>query len=243
MEIEPLTATLVVRPFDKLRVALSSVEGRQAHHERSPLALSPSTGERLTAYAHGGHDIDVLVAGVGMVATAAWTARALAQAHYDLALNVGVCGSFDTAFAPGSVVHVVSNCLTELGAEDGDALLTIQQLGLLGDDEPPFSAGRLVNAAPPNNAPLQKLPAVHGITVNTVHGNDRSIAEVVDRFGPQVESMEGAAFMYACLIHGVAFAQVRAVSNMVERRNRDAWKTGDAIEALCRTALDVLDRA
>jgi hypothetical protein len=28
---EPL---LVVRPFDKLRVVLSKVEGRQAHHER-----------------------------------------------------------------------------------------------------------------------------------------------------------------------------------------------------------------
>ena len=33
--------------------------------------------------------------------------------------------------------------------------------------------------------------------------------------------MEGAAFMYACLIQGVPFAQVRAVSNIVERRNRD----------------------
>ena len=29
--------------------------------------------------------------------------------------------------------------------------------------------------------------------------------------------MEGAAFMYACLIQDVPFAQVRAVSNMVER--------------------------
>ena len=35
--------------------------------------------------------------------------------------------------------------------------------------------------------------------------------------------MEGAAFMYACLIAGVPFAQVRAVSNRVERRNRAAW--------------------
>ena len=36
--------------------------------------------------------------------------------------------------------------------------------------------------------------------------------------------------MYACLIHGVPFAQVRAVSNVVERRNRDAWKLAEAIE-------------
>ena len=40
--------------------------------------------------------------------------------------------------------------------------------------------------------------------------------------------MEGAAFMYACLVQGLPFAQVRAVSNVVERRNRGAWKMAEA---------------
>ena len=39
-------------------------------------------------------DVDVLVTGIGMVATAARCARALALTRYDLALNVGICGSF-----------------------------------------------------------------------------------------------------------------------------------------------------
>jgi futalosine hydrolase len=55
--------------------------------------------------------------------------------------------------------------------------------------------------------------------------------------------MEGAGFMQACLIHDVAFAQVRAVSNVVERRNRDAWKLADAIGLLGTTALSILDHA
>jgi futalosine hydrolase len=54
--------------------------------------------------------------------------------------------------------------------------------------------------------------------------------------------MEGAAFMYACLVAGVAFAQIRAVSNVVERRNRAAWKMPDAITALNAVALEILDR-
>jgi len=62
----------------------------------------------------------------------------------------------------------------------------------------------------------------------------------VRRFAPQVESMEGAAFMYACLISGVPFAQVRAVSNIVEKRNREAWQMGEAIGALGRASLDIL---
>ena len=53
--------------------------------------------------------------------------------------------------------------------------------------------------------------------------------------------MEGAGFMYACLIQAVPFAQVRAVSNMVERRNRSAWKIDEAIASLCRVAADIIE--
>jgi len=198
---------------------------------------------RVQTYIYAGHDVDVLTTGVGMVATAAWCSLALARTPYDLALNVGVCGSFDRALEPGAVVHVVADRIAELGAEDHDAFLTIQELHLLGDDEFPFTHGELVNPEPPANAALRRLPAVNGITVNTVHGNPRSIAAAAQRFKPQVESMEGAAFMYSCLIHGPAFAQVRAVSNVVEPRNRDAWKMADAIHNLGEAAVSILDHA
>jgi futalosine hydrolase len=95
----------------------------------------------------------------------------------------------------------------------------------------------------PANAALASLPAVRGITVNTVHGNERTIATVVGRFAPQVESMEGAAFMYACTMCGVPFAQIRGVSNTVERRNRAAWKLAEAIENVARAAVEILERA
>jgi futalosine hydrolase len=162
---------------------------------------------------------------------------------YDLALNLGVCGSFDPSLTPGSVVHVVGDRLAELGAEDDEAFLSIQDLGLVGADEYPFSRGEVVNVSPPANQALLRLPAVHGITVNTVHGNDRSIADVVSRFHPQVESMEGAAFMYVSRIHAISFAQIRAVSNLVERRNRGAWTLPDAIRNLGAAALDVIEHA
>jgi futalosine hydrolase len=176
----------------------------------------------------------VLITGVGMVATAAQVARRLAGGPYDVALNLGVCGSFDPALGPGTVVHVVSDRLAELGAEDGDAFLTLRDLKLEGDAE-------VVNDAPPPNAALRALPAVRGITVNTVHGNERTIDAVVRRCQPQVESMEGAAFMYACALSGVPFAQVRAVSNVVERRNRAAWRLDDAVRNLCAAALPVIE--
>jgi futalosine hydrolase len=185
--------------------------------------------------------LDVLVTGVGMVATAAHCSRAFATSRYDLALNVGVCGSFDPTLAPGAVVHVTTDRLAELGAEDDTHFVTIQELQLLGEDEFPFEGGALRNRYPPSNPAIASLPAVSAITVNTVHGSEASIARVVARFRPQVESMEGAAFMYACLIQQVPFAQVRAVSNIVERRNRAAWKITEAIDVLNATALTIID--
>ena len=207
------------------------------------LRHSTDGGRRLKAYTYAGHDVDVLTTGVGMVATAAWCSHVLARTRYDLGLNLGLCGSFDRALGPDRVVHVVSDRFAELGAEDGEGFLTIHDIGLLGNDEFPFTGGRLANRHPPANAALNGLRAVDGITVNTVHGNDRSIAAVTERLQPQVESMEGAAFMYACLIHGLVFAQVRAVSNIVERRNRQAWKIDTAIEALGHAARRILDDA
>ena len=215
-EIEPLSAGLRRR------------EGGPAH---------------VAPYARGGHDVDLLTTGIGMVATAAWCSRLLALQRYDVALNIGLCGSFDPALMPGRVVHVVSDRLAEMGAEDGAAFLTMEEMQLPGADGFPFAAGRLVNPAPPSNAAIAGLDDVDGITVNTVHGDERSIAAAVARFNPQVESMEGAAFMYACLIHHVPFAQVRAVSNVVERRNRGAWRIAEALEALGKTALAIVDRA
>jgi futalosine hydrolase len=191
---------------------------------------------RLASGPRGPHQIDLLVTGVGMVATAAATARAIAGSSYDAALNFGVCGSFDPSLDVGTVVHVTRDELSELGVEDGERFVSMEELGLV-------TRCAIDNTAPPSNSALQALPAVRGITVNTVHGHPPSIAAVVARLNPQVESMEGAAFAYACSISGLPYAQVRAVSNRVERRNRDAWRMDLAIRRLNETALTILDQA
>jgi futalosine hydrolase len=197
---------------------------------------TPTADTCVDTYTHGIHDIDVLITGVGMVATAAWCSRAMTQSSYDLALNFGICGTFDSFIDLGTVVHITSDRLAELGAEDRDRFLTLEELELSGESE-------FVNLDPPSNPELDSLPAVTAITVNTVHGNERSIAAICERFNPQVESMEGAAFMSACLIHKVPFAQVRAVSNLVEPRNRDAWKMAEAMHNLSVSAMRIVDQA
>ncbi len=219
-----------------MRILLVAATDPEVSRILERMYSTPTEDACVDTYTHGSHEIDVLITGVGMVATAAWCSRALAQTSYDLALNLGVCGSFDEFIEPGTVVHVVSDRLAELGAEDGEQFLTLEELQLPGESE-------FVNLDPPSNPEIDQLPAVTGITVNTVHGNERTIAAITGRFRPQVESMEGAAFMSACLMHKVQFAQVRAVSNLVERRNRGVWKLDEAIRNLSVSALRLIDQA
>jgi futalosine hydrolase len=53
--------------------------------------------------------------------------------------------------------------------------------------------------------------------------------------------MEGAAFMFACDQERIPYLQVRAVSNLVEKRNRDRWNIPLAIENLNKKIIEFLD--
>jgi futalosine hydrolase len=170
------------------------------------------------------HDLELLITGVGMVTTAFALGRHLALNQYDLAINLGIAGSFDRNIALGEVVEVVEDNLSELGAEDGEEFLTIESMGF---GESKFKSTAVLSDY--CNFDLKKCTA---ITVNTVHGHEVSIKKLNNRIQPQLESMEGAAFFYACKQAGVPCLQIRAVSNYVEKRNRDAWQIGLAIKNL-----------
>lgn len=192
-----------------------------------------STRGNLDRYRSGKHTVDVLITGVGMTATAFWLGKHLKK-RYDLAVNAGVAGSFRKDIALGTVVNVVEDRFGDLGAEDGDRFLTLREMGL--------NEGRRQKAKGRSLDSLGVLRKVSGITVNTAHGNTASIKRVVKKFDPDVESMEGAAFFFACNEFRQSCVQVRAISNYVERRNKKNWKLALAVKNL-NALLEVLLRS
>jgi len=178
--------------------------------------------------------IEILVTGVGMVATAFSLGKHLAINQYDLAINLGIAGSFDRSIDLGEVVEVVEDSFSELGAEDDEEFLSIEKLGFGGSGFKP--SARLYDYGVAN------IRQVSAITVNTVHGNDASIQKLGYRISPQLESMEGAAFFYACQQAGLPCLQIRTVSNYVEKRNRDTWQVGLAIKNLNSFAIDLFQQ-
>ena len=179
----------------------------------------------------GGVSVEVLFTGVGLTATAyALGARLAAGEHPTLAIQAGVGGAIDPKLNLGQVVRITSEQFGDLGAEDKDGQhLSLGQIGL--------HPGHPFNQAEALVAPqgLASLPfaEVSAISVNRVNGSAGSIARMKARFPTaQVESMEGAAFFYACLQNGIEPLQLRAISNYVAPRDRESWRMQEAVAAL-----------
>ncbi|TXF90366.1 futalosine hydrolase [Neolewinella aurantiaca] len=175
--------------------------------------------------------IEVVFTGVGLTATAyALGARFGAGNLPSLAIQAGVGGAIDQNLELGQVVRVSSERFGDLGAEDKDGRhLSLAEIGL--HPGLPFNQQEVLESP----AGLASLPFPHvaAISVNRVNGSAKSIAMMKARFPEaQVESMEGAAFFYACLQNGIEPLQLRAVSNYVAPRDRDSWQMKEAILAL-----------
>ena len=166
--------------------------------------------------------IPYLITGVGMTATAFALGKALALNNYSSIINVGIAGAFDKSIPLGTVLDIKSDSFYELGAEDNDLFISLDELGF---GKNTYHANNEIKDC--------HLSSYKAITVNRVHGNINSI-EKVKKFTTDIaiESMEGAAVFYACEMHNIKCSQIRAVSNYVEKRDKSTWKIELAIKNL-----------
>tara|TARA_B100000683_G_scaffold90996_1_gene90133 strand:- start:9877 stop:10455 length:579 start_codon:yes stop_codon:yes gene_type:complete len=160
---------------------------------------------------------DVLITGVGMLNTAIVLTKKLSEEKYDLVINLGIAGSFKESIKIGDVVEVFEEKISEIGYEDKNEFAEFAD----------FSLKTVFR----NNSHTD-LKQVKSITVNTVHGNEKSIKNIVRRLNPDIENMEGAAVFKVCEIFNISCIQIRAISNFVEKRNKENWNIPLAIKNL-----------
>ena len=189
---------------------------------------------RLEESNHFARRPDILITGVGMVATAYSLGRHLALNRYDLAVNAGIAGSFDFNIALGEVVVVSEDIFAEQGSEDGENFLSLDDLGFGQIKQFPVDLRKIrtPGVAGLNLKRLEQIKHIKAITVNKVHGHEFSISKTLSRYKAQVESMEGAAFFYACNQTRTPCIQIRSISNYVEPRNKEKWNIGLAVSNL-----------
>lgn len=179
--------------------------------------------------------VDVAQVGAGPVSAALKSDILLAQG-YRLVLCAGIGGGFPGT-EPAGVVAADRVAHADLGAETVDGgFIALPELGL-GPVTFPVSADLAAELARRCGAQLGTV-----LTVSTVTGT-QARAERLLAAHPQAlaEAMEGAGVAQAAEQAGVAFGELRAISNRVGPRDRDSWRIGEALDALSNAFDALLD--
>jgi len=191
-------------------------------------------------YRLGKLEIDVLITGIGMVHTAFHLGKTLTMKRYDIAINAGIAGVYDFTMELGKVVHVTRECITELGTREEEKSLTFYKLDLTDPDVFPYRSGFLFNEKWPDIPALRDLPRLTGNTVNQIHSTPEILNALMLQYPAEVETMEGAAFLYGCLVEGIPCAQIRSFSNYVQESDKSRWNIHLAVENLNKTVIKIL---
>jgi futalosine hydrolase len=224
-----------------MKILLVASSNSEVQLLRDKLTFVTRISNNLQNYRLGTLDIDILITGHGSVFMAHHLTKTLQIYSYDLAINMGIAGSFDYFLELGFVVNVVQEQFADLGFEEKNAFFTLGEKELLNEDSFPFTGEILRSLGNFEIDVVESLIPVKAITVNTLHGIQENIQKVKDRFKCEVESMSGAAFFYVCLMEKIPFLQIRSVSYFIEIRKVDNWNLPLALGNLTATVLEILE--
>lgn len=208
---------------------------------RDKLHFVSKLNGNMSSHKLGNLDVDILVTGYGSAFVAYHLTKALNTYSYDLAINLGVAGSFDYFLELGFVVNVIQEQFADLGFEDKDTFFSLSEKEMLNEDSFPFTEGVLRSLGNFEIEVVDSLIPVKGITVNTLHGAQESIQKVKGRYKCEIETLSGAAFFYTCLMEKIPFLQIRAISYFIEIRKVENWNHPLALGNLTTTVLEILE--
>lgn len=179
--------------------------------------------------------------GVGMLSSAVSITKLALEDKPDLIIQVGIAGAFDTTTLLGKVVTIKEEALADTGVEEDGKWKDLFDLKLEKSSYHPFERRKLPNPwlAKYN---FLKLPEVSAITINEISTNKDRIQQIIKKYNPFSESMEGAALHYVCREANIPFIQLRAISNYIGERNKANWKLKEAITNLNDTLIKYIDK-
>lgn len=175
-------------------------------------------------------NVEILITGVGMMATTYSLAKAILHKRPDFILQAGVGGGLNEKLPLSKIVLVENETIGDLGVEENGAFKTLFDLKLLDKNSPPWKDGKLSN----NVEALKTtgLTIVDGVTVNEISTDKERIAYYKNQLNASVESMEGAALHFVALQEKIPFLQMRSLSNFVGERDKSKWVIDIAIANL-----------
>ena len=184
-------------------------------------------------------NIDIRITGIGLTASTYSISRQIQIRRPDLIIQAGIGGCFDQSIPLGSVMAIKQEAIGDQAVIEAGKMKTLFDLGLVPGNQFPFSNGWLINKS--GILKKTKLKKVKGITTNEITTAKQRIKLYRENFDPAIESLEGAALHYVCLVEKIQFLQVRSVSNYIGERNKKNWNMKDSIVNLNKELTGLLE--
>jgi futalosine hydrolase len=184
-------------------------------------------------------DIDIVITGIGLTAATYHLLKQISLKRPGLVIQAGVAGCFDKKIPLGTVFAVKRETIADQSVIELKKLKTVFDLKLVPHDQSPFSKGWLEN----DLKILKKinLKKVTAISVNEITTSVQRVKFYRDAFKPVIESMEGAALHYTCLMEKIPFIQLRSISNYIAERDKTKWDMKQSIINLNRELINLIE--
>ena len=177
--------------------------------------------------------LEVVVAGVGPVAAAIGTAAAVRRfPGASLVISAGIAGGFSGRAAVGDIAVADRITFADLGARTDAGFLTLAEMGLRQE-----SSYSDIDARVHERIAQAPVSVVRGeiLTLACMTGTDDDAAQLAARHPRAIaEAMEGFGVAAAAHDSGLPFAEIRAVSNTIGKRDPTTWNIPGAFDALAQ---------
>lgn len=179
--------------------------------------------------------------GVGILATTYSLTKLLTEEKPDLIIQIGLAGCFNNSVPLGKIFLIDKEIAGDIGVEENGKWKDIFNIKLEKSNYPPYEKRMLVNPHI-EKFNLLKMKAVTGITVNEITTRKERIKQLIKKYDPLSESMEGAALHYVCRSLNLPFLQMRAISNYVGERDKSKWLIKESLNNLNKTLISYIDK-
>jgi futalosine hydrolase len=169
--------------------------------------------------------------GVGPVAAALGTAALLAgNPDYEMVVSAGIAGGFRGRVEIGDVVLANVETYADLGVRVDGGFMSLRDIGIDQDSSLAFGDQRLIDRMKAGSVLVGQV-----LTLSAMTGTDADADELATRYPRALaEAMEGFAVVAAtrCADAVRYVAEIRAISNIIGRRDRSTWNIALAFGAL-----------
>lgn len=223
-----------------MRILIAINDVKQAKELLTPFHFDGRLENNKATFNYKQKEVHLIITGYTQYETAFRMAEALTGQAFHLVLQLGLSGTLDSNLALGSIVNVVREKPGFLGKGTEKGIVSAYGMKWLDNKERPHVKGGYSNFTNSYFNVFLPFSKVLGITYHTLEGTQSEEYAKQEHYPNSVESTNGLSFQYACLMKGIPFYQIRAISYHLLTSQRNEALASDMLSKAIKFILNKL---